>query len=258
MEEEVSTMVGTQVIAGRNARSAAVHVSKPHVAYEWIKERISDGRFTSGYRLVLTQIAKDLNVSVVPVREAVRMLQAEGLVTFERNVGAQVAMADPSEYVYTMQTLTVVEGVATALAAPHIPRDSIRRAREVNTHMKDCVANFDPRRLTDLNLEFHVLLFERCPNPFILDLVYRGWNRLKVLRSSIFGFIPARAAESVQEHERIVQLIESGAKPIEIELATREHRNATLDAFLAFQAQKGGTSDLLPESDAPEGLDGRE
>src|SRR5690242_12706057 len=236
MEEEVPAMARTQVAARRKPRIRAIPsgklVSKPDVAYEWIKERISDGRFTSGYRLVLTQIAKDLDVSVVPVREALRLLQAEGLVTFEKNVGAQVAMADPSEYVYTMQTLTVVEGVATALAAPLITRHSIRRAREVNAQMRECVANFNPRRLTDLNLEFHVLLFERCPNPFLLDLVYRGWNRLKVLRSSIFGFIPARAVQSVEEHERIVHLIESHAAPIEIELATREHRIATLDAFL--------------------------
>jgi outer membrane cobalamin receptor len=63
---------------------------------------------------VLAKIAEDLGVSVVPVREAIRRLEAEGLVKFERNVGATVAGIDPTEYLYTMQTLSIVEGAATA------------------------------------------------------------------------------------------------------------------------------------------------
>ena len=51
-----------------------------------------------GYRLVLGAIAAELDVSAVPVREAIRLLEAEGLVSFERNVGAQVAMIDPAAY----------------------------------------------------------------------------------------------------------------------------------------------------------------
>ena len=79
------------------------------------------------------------------------------------------------------------------------------------------------------------MLFEECPNPHILDLVHRGWNRLTVLRDSTFSFVPGRARESVDEHERILRLIESGAEPLEIELAARRHRLATLDALHAYQ-----------------------
>ncbi len=86
--------------------------SKSQQAYHWIKERIASGAYGSGYRLVLAAIAAELGVSTVPVREAIRMLEAEGLVTFERNVGAQVAMVDEGEYVTTMQVLSLVEGAA--------------------------------------------------------------------------------------------------------------------------------------------------
>jgi DNA-binding GntR family transcriptional regulator len=92
--------------------------SKSQLAYDWIKERITTGAYGSGYRLVLGAIAAELGISAVPVREAIRMLEAEGLVTFERNVGAQVAMVDEGEYVATMQVLSIVEGAATALSAP--------------------------------------------------------------------------------------------------------------------------------------------
>src|SRR4051794_13632997 len=110
-------------------------VSKSQRAYAWIKERIDDGRFVSGYRLVLGPIANELGTSVVPVREAIRLLEAEGLVTFEHNVGAQVALVHEEEYVITMQTLSIVEGAATALAAPHLTSDDIARARATNDQM---------------------------------------------------------------------------------------------------------------------------
>jgi DNA-binding GntR family transcriptional regulator len=214
--------------------------SKAQLAYGFLKARISDGTFTPGYRLVLGQIAKDLDVSVVPVREAIRLLESEGLVTFEHNIGAQVAMHDETEYLYTMQTLSVVEGAATALSAPHITADDIARARAINAQMIECLEHFEPHRFTELNLEFHSVLFENCPNPHILDLVHRGWGRLTVLRDSTFSFVPGRAHASVREHEEILELIEASATPLDIELAARAHRTRTLDAFLAYQENKHG------------------
>ncbi|WP_332761355.1 GntR family transcriptional regulator [Pseudarthrobacter sp.] len=207
--------------------------SKSEQAYAAVKARIVDGTYSPGYRLVLAAIAKDLGVSVVPVREAIRRLEAEGLVTFERNVGATVSGIDPTEYLYTMQTLSIVEGAATALSAPLIDSVAIARARAVNEDMRECLQHFDPVRFTHLNQDFHSILFEHCPNPHILDLVHRGWNRLASLRSSTFRFVPGRAHESVDEHEALLQLIESGAGAEEIEQSARRHRAATLDAYLA-------------------------
>ncbi len=211
--------------------------SKSERAYAAIKEKILGGEYTPGYRLVLAKLADDLGFSVVPVREAIRRLEAESFVTFERNVGATVAGIDPTEYLYTMQTLSIVEGAATALSAPLITGSDIARARAVNAAMRESLAHFDPIRFTALNLEFHSVLFENCPNPHILDLVHRGWNRLQALRSSTFNYVPGRAGESVAEHEALLKLLESGAKADDVERAARAHRAATLDAYLARSAR---------------------
>jgi DNA-binding GntR family transcriptional regulator len=212
--------------------------SKSQQSYRFIRARIDDGRYVPGYRLVLGSIARELDVSVVPVREAIRRLEAEGLVTFERNVGAQVALIQETEYQHTMQTLALVEGYATGLSAGTISPEQLRRAREVNERMRRTLDDFDPHRFTELNLAFHAVLFEECPNPHVLDLVHRGWNRMRMLRDSSFSFVPGRARDSVAEHDRIVELIELGADPVEIELAARRHRTATLDAMLAYQAAR--------------------
>ncbi len=216
--------------------SVAVSGSKSERAYAFIRNRIDDGSYSPGFRLVFGQIAKQLGVSAVPVREALRRLEAEGLVTFERNVGAQVAMVDEREYFYTMETLSLVEGAATALSAPFVTSLDFIEARDINAAMTDCLDHFNPHRFTELNFEFHAVIFEHCPNPHILDLVHRGWKRLSVLRDSTFSFVPGRARESVQEHERLLQLIEGGVEPLEIEMAARAHRTGTLDALLSHQA----------------------
>ncbi|GAA4151835.1 GntR family transcriptional regulator [Leifsonia shinshuensis] len=225
------------VPAATPAAAKTVAPSKSQLAYEFVRERIDDGRYVSGFRLVLGQIAGELGVSVVPVREAIRRLEAEGLVTFEKNVGAQVALLHDAEYAYTMETLALVEGAATRLSAPLLNGDHLHRARLINRELIACLDDFIPHRFTELNQQFHSVLFEECPNPHILDLVHRGWNRLTVLRDSTFSFVPGRARESVAEHEEILRLIESGAEPLDVELAAREHRLATLDALQRYQAE---------------------
>ncbi|MFF2053223.1 GntR family transcriptional regulator [Leifsonia sp. NPDC058194] len=209
--------------------------SKSRAAYDWVKARIARREYTPGYRLVLGSIAADLGMSVVPVREALRQLEAEGLVTFERNVGARVSMVDESQYAFSMQTLAVLEGAATALAARALTAEDLRRAREINERMVASLDHFDPGAFTALNHEFHETLYGPCPNARLLDLVNAEWSRLGNLRNSTFAFVPGRAQESVREHEGIVALIETGAPVDEIESAARRHRAATLDAYLEHE-----------------------
>ncbi|HWJ85723.1 MAG TPA: GntR family transcriptional regulator, partial [Cellulomonas sp.] len=203
------------------ASIAVTGVSKSQVAYHWIKDRIAKQEFTPGYRLVLGTIANELDMSVVPVREAVRQLEAEGLVTFERNVGARVSMVDDSQYRYAMQAISIVESAATALAAPRLTVDDLRRARAVNEVMTESLTRFDPRAFSTLNQEFHHILYSRCPNPRLLEIVSSEWGRLGHMRDTIFAFVPARAQESVHEHDEILDLIERSAPLGEIEQAVR-------------------------------------
>ncbi|GAB3525948.1 GntR family transcriptional regulator [Arthrobacter monumenti] len=223
---------GVQAAASGTTAAGSPQSSKSQLAYDAVKAKISDGSYGAGYRLVLGRIAKELDVSVVPVREAIRRLEAEGLITFERNIGATVAGIDPTEYLHTMQTLSIIEGAATALSAPLITDVEIAKARAINEQMRECLSHFDPVRFTSLNLEFHSVLFTHCPNPHILDLVHRGWNRLNSLRSSTFNYVPGRAQESVAEHENLLHLIETGSDVDSIERAARNHRAATLTAYL--------------------------
>jgi DNA-binding GntR family transcriptional regulator len=165
------------------------------------------------------------------------MLEAEGLVTYVHNVGAQVSFPDPHLYRNTMETLGLVEGYATALSAPKITPEELERAAAINEEMRKlaAAASFDPTAFTDANHRFHDILHAHCDNDHISDLVRRGWGRLEAMRESSFGLVPNRAAESVAEHDQLVDLIRDGAPAAEIERAAREHRLRTMRAVLEQQ-----------------------
>src|SRR5699024_2892698 len=146
---------------------------------------------------------------------------------------------NPVEYSHTMETLSVVEGAATGLAAPHLSSETIEHATDINNRLRTSLRDFDPFRYTKLNHEFHQTLYMQCPNPHLLDLVQRGWDRLAAIRESSFSFVPGRAEESVAEHDQLLGLLRSGADPAEIERAAREHRAATMRAFLANEKSDG-------------------
>ena len=205
--------------------------SKSQRTYDWLSQRILSRDFNPGYRLVLSSIAAELGVSTVPVREAIRRLEAEGLVEFERNVGARVAMVNQGEYVDTMQTLGVLEGAATVLALPHITEADLTAAQSINDQMRAVLADFEPSVFTALNEKFHRALVSRCPNPHLAMLVDRGWGRMSGLRTSTFSFVPDRAPQSVDEHDEILRLIRSGADTTDVEMKIRHHKWRTVEAF---------------------------
>ncbi|MGW1680861.1 GntR family transcriptional regulator [Saccharopolyspora sp. NPDC002376] len=208
-------------------------LSKSEKVYRELHTRILSGRFASGYRLVLDQIAREFGTSPVPVREAVRRLEAEGLVTFTRNVGAQVAGINTSDYANAMQTLAYLESAATSLAAPHVTPKQLEDAASFNAEMREMrEGTLDPVRFTELNHRFHWVLCESCPNQHLLDLVHREWQRMSGIRRSSFTFVPSRTLSSVDEHDRIIALIRAGASQQEIERVSRDHKLRTMTEYL--------------------------
>lgn len=205
--------------------------SKSQLVYRAIRERIVDGTYSPGYRLVLDQLARELSVSTVPVREAIRLLEAEGYVTFVRNVGARVAI-DEGQYETAMEAFAVLDGAATGLSGPLLTEDELEAAREVNDQMRRSRETFDPVKFTRLNGEFHRILRSRCPNADLLSMVDRQRHRLDMLRRSTFDFVPSRSLQSVEEHDDLLRLIEQGAEPEEVERFARMHKLNTLHAFI--------------------------
>jgi DNA-binding GntR family transcriptional regulator len=205
--------------------------NKHEQAYNILRERILSGIYVPGYRLVIDALARELGVSAVPVREAIRRLEAEGWVVYRPNAGAQVALLDVHQYESEMTTLAVLEGYATALAAPHLTSEHLLHTREINKRMQHALQSADIAAFTSLNKEFHFFFYDRCPNEYIVDLLRQTWDRLEVRRHTDFSYIPQRTWTSIEEHIQLIDRIEQHAPASEIEQLIREHKLHTLEAY---------------------------
>jgi len=210
--------------------------SKQELAYQTIRARIIDGAYGPGYRVVIDAVARELGCSPIPVREAVRRLEAEGLIVYTRHAGARVIASDERQYLDTLATLAVLEGYATALAAPHLTAEDLAELRLLTAEMRTAVDGGDLLRFGPLNRAYHDAIYRRCPNGYLTDQIRQAWARLDSMRHSIFVLLPERARASIADHERIADLLASRAPAEEIEQTVRQHKLATAAAFQARAA----------------------
>jgi DNA-binding GntR family transcriptional regulator len=213
-------------------------VTKQERVYQAIRERILSGAYGPGYRVVIDALAEEFEVSGLPVREAIRRLEAEGLVIYRPNAGAQVAPADPGLFDEEMGVLAVLEGYGTALAAPCLTEVEIARLTEINDEMAAAMAGLDSLRFGRLNQEFHGLIYEHCPNAALVGMLRDVARRLDAIRRTVFVQIPYRGAASVAEHKELIALLASQAPPAKIEKVAREHKLSTVESFRVFRDER--------------------
>lgn len=206
-------------------------MTKQERVYRAIRERILDGEYGPGYRVVIDSLAEEFNVSALPVREAIRRVEAEGLVVYRPNAGATVAPAEPGVFDEEMTVLGLLEGYATALAAPQLGEPEVERLREINAQMVAAIDRMDSLGFGRLNQEFHAVINEHCPNAALVSMLHDVARRLDAIRRTVFVQIPYRGSQSVAEHEEIIELIANHAPGEEIEAAARRHKLHTVESF---------------------------
>jgi DNA-binding GntR family transcriptional regulator len=204
--------------------------NKHERAYRLIRERIESGIYQPGQRLVIDALARDLAMSQVPIREAIRRLQAEGWVTYRHNSGPEIANIGLEQWQATMEVLAVLEGYATALAAPHLRKPQHKLLRQHLTSMQKAMERFDLLAFSESNRAFHSVIYARCPNPVLVERITETQAQLDAMRSILFPSVPQRGPESLAEHRELVDLLEQHATFEAIERCAREHKLRFLDA----------------------------
>ena len=168
-------------------------------------------------------------MSPIPVREALRRLEAQGWVQFRPNAGAIVSPVDATSWEQAMVALAILEGAATAEAQRHLRKSDFTRMRKIAA---DMASQDDPVRFGTLNRQLHEAIVARCGNTWLLELLGQTHDRLDRVRSTMFTYLPERAAEAVREHARLIELLESG-NPDEVERYARWHKLQTVEAYRA-------------------------
>ncbi|NMO92302.1 GntR family transcriptional regulator [Actinomycetospora sp. TBRC 11914] len=199
---------------------------------EVLRERIYSGRYPSGARLPQEGLAAELGVSRTPLREALRALEQEGLVTVDPGQGARVVSGDVGTLLQAYELRAVVDGLAARLAAQAVPGPSrCRELRHVIATQRAALDPWSPRTYTTANVDFHEQILHLSGNGFVIA-------QAPVLRMTAQVFAPvaliepAHAVRAIGEHEAIAGAIEAGDAPGAERLA-RAHIQTTIDQLRA-------------------------
>ena len=171
-----------------------------------IREDILNGRYKSQEELRESAIGKELGVSRKPVREALRQLELEGLVTIVPNKGAYVNGITPQdvEDIYLMRAR--LEGLCARMACERITRDQLDEMEEVIMLSKfhEKKEHFD--QLVELDSRFHEILFEACQSKMMEHHLKNLHQYVQRVRKSSLSS-GKRAEKSTIEHENIMLAI---------------------------------------------------
>jgi DNA-binding GntR family transcriptional regulator len=176
---------------------------KSQAIYRMLRERILSNELASGTRLVLRQLANQFDASDIPVREALRMLERDGLVEMIPYRGARVTTLTAREIEETYFIRGHLESIATGLAAERITDAELAVLDELMVRMRDAVRTQDGPGFSELNQEFHRTIVAACGNLMLRDLTMDIWQRHSGFQR-VFRMVPGRLAASQAEHEGIM------------------------------------------------------
>jgi len=186
------------------ARKMSGDSSAPHHIANILREAIYRGIFTEGSPLHQGQISQKLGVSPIPLREALRLLETEGLVEFRGYRGAFVTELSLEEARELYEMISALETNLMRIAFDKITRHTIEEAEAVLDAMEretDCI------RWRDLNFLFHALFYEPADRPLTVDTISR--LRQKTDRT-IRDHLDSMRKESERQHREILSAVAAG------------------------------------------------
>ncbi len=191
------------------------------VAYRQLLDEIRSGALPSGARLRETDLADRLGHSRTPVREAIRMLESDGLVIHLPRQGATVRSLDYAEVMELYEMRIVLEGTAARLAARAANDTELQQLVELNEEFRSIG---DDAGAAKLNWQFHTMLQEAARNRFLLKAM-RGLQKTMLLLGPTTLMEANRTARAAEEHcrllDRLIARDGEGAERI-----MREHMQA--------------------------------
>jgi DNA-binding GntR family transcriptional regulator len=172
-----------------------------------LRQAILEGRLAPNERIKQDAVAKQLGVSRIPVREALRALEGEGLVTLERDVGARVASLDPLELLEVYLLREAIEPMMVAATARRITDEELAAAWRVNEASEPHAEDNDAMGYLTHDRAFHTALLEPARMPRAMAIVRGLWQTGERYRVMV-SIQPHRLELSVVEHRLILEALE--------------------------------------------------
>lgn len=155
-----------------NNNSPIVHKTRTQVVVEVLRERILSGDIVAGKPLRQSALAAELNVSRIPIREALLQLEAEGLVKFEAHKGATAAELSSSQVRELFDLRALLETDLLAKSIVNMTDDDLENAREMLQQLEESFHHSNSSNLwSELNTQFHASLYLAANRPNTMEIV---------------------------------------------------------------------------------------
>jgi DNA-binding GntR family transcriptional regulator len=215
-------------------RTATAYRTKQQLVYRVVRDAILRCELLPDQRLIIEEIARQMNVSTIPVREALQMLQSEGLVTMVPHVGAAVSSLSRASVVDVFTVLEGLQVVAGRAAAKESRPEDLETLSRIVTEMDETVESGNYDTWADLNTKFHAAI-SAMPG---LDLLRQSneqaldrWDRIR--RFYFNGVLVPRVAQAQREHRDLLAAFKAGESAT-VATLMRRHYEAALSAYLHY------------------------
>ena len=174
-----------------------------------IRERILSGTYPPGSKLDQRMLVEEFGASLIPVRESLRQLAAQGFVCLYPHKGSYVAELSLAEVKEIYFVRELLEAAAARLAVPRLSVEDKERLAHNLAQMKSATAAGDYARLLEVNRDFHFVIYEASGNQLLVEMIRGLWDRSSRYRH-LYTYLPDRAPRALAEHKRIYRLCLAG------------------------------------------------
>jgi len=200
---------------------------KKQQAYQRLRTQILEGQRPAGARLNVSSLSNELQMSQIPVREALGMLERDGLVENIAYSGSRVRMISPKEAEEALLVRGYLESLAARLAASVISHQELHDLASTLDAMDEAEREHDPIRYAELNGVFHEAIALAGPNRFLATLIHDIWSH-QVLFGRVFALTSGHMAQSQEDHREILSALKAGDGPLAAALVENHKRRAAL------------------------------
>jgi len=163
------------------------------IAVRYLRDAILEGRLRSGARIRQEAIARELGTSRIPVREALRQLENEGLVQLVPRSGARVARVDFAESAEVYRIREELEPLALAQSAPLLSDEQLAQLQEL---MLQIEGSDDPGVWLILDRRFHLASYAAAPMPRLLKMIENFWNTTQQYRRIYYSMVASERRDA--------------------------------------------------------------
>lgn len=223
-----------------NSDASPAFLTKSDYAYQVLRQRIMSGELEPGSRLLLRTLAEDMGLSVMPIRDALKMMERDGLVTTANHRGATVTSIPREEVVEAVSIRMWLEILAIREATPLHTKASLAAVKKALPACERAAAKEEGLEFSKANRSLHEAL-EMPASQQVRALIGEVWDRLWQTRRqhSLFSMAPGNISQQQAQHVELVELVIARQADRAAE-AMAAHRQSSLDAWAALEDAEFG------------------